>query len=80
MSNANRNRIGHLGTQSLHDLLVKHKILMFLDMRGLTLGDDNCSVLAKAFESNKTLISWNLSRNELSCMASLSTYLKDSQL
>lgn len=44
--NTNRNRIGDKGTKALVELLTNNLLLQFLDMRGLTMGDQCCATLA----------------------------------
>jgi Ran GTPase-activating protein (RanGAP) involved in mRNA processing and transport len=63
--NANRNRIGEEGTKSLIMLLQLNWQIQFLDMNGLTIGDDCCKLLLEGIKSNFTLAYLNLARNNL---------------
>jgi Ran GTPase-activating protein (RanGAP) involved in mRNA processing and transport len=60
-----RNRIGLSGSRSLSNLLLHSEIIQFLNLAGTGLGSEGLETLMEGLESNRSLLSLNLSHNSI---------------
>ena len=62
----NKNRLGVEGLLMLNQLLMKSKVLQFLDTQSMVIGDEEITNLCPGLKTNQTLIYLNISNNEFS--------------
>jgi Ran GTPase-activating protein (RanGAP) involved in mRNA processing and transport len=60
-----RNRIDARGLRGIEDVLQINKTLQFLNLSGSGIGYEGCRILARGLEDNESLLSLDISNNEL---------------
>ena len=87
VENKFKNKLGTLGAEKLVQLLNHTKILWLLDVRNMGVDDYNLTTISQGLQANRSLLSLNLSRNDITqtsmkafCQALSGTMITDLDL